>query len=100
MPYSDPEQRAEHQRRMKYKRVYGITIEDYDRMLEEQGGRCAICRTDTPGGSGARFAVDHNHETGEVRGLLCNNCNRGLGHLQDSVLILEQAIRYLNEESK
>ena len=62
MPYSDPEKRAEHQRRMKYKRVYGITIEDYDRMLEEQGGRCAICRTDTPGGSGSRFAVDHNHE--------------------------------------
>ena len=98
MPYAPGPKRQHHARRMKYKRMYGITIEDYDRMLEAQGYRCAICRTDEPGGSGARFAVDHNHDTGNVRGLLCNNCNRGLGHLQDSVLILEQAINYLNEE--
>ena len=98
MPYKNPEYQALHNRKSEYRRKYGITIEDYDRMLEEQNGRCAICRTDKPGGAGARFAVDHNHDTGNVRGLLCNNCNRGLGHLKDSVLLLEQAINYLNEE--
>jgi hypothetical protein len=85
-------------RRRDLKRRYGITVEEYDAMLEQQGNRCAICRTDKPGGKG-RFHVDHDHQTGEVRGLLCNNCNRALGHFKDNVLILEQAIRYLNEES-
>ena len=98
MPYAPGPKRKHHAGRMKYQRMYGITIEDYVRMLEEQGGRCAICRTDEPGGSGSRFAVDHDHKTGEVRGLLCKNCNTGIGLLQDNVLILEQAIRYLNEK--
>ena len=77
MPYAPGPKRKHHARRMKYQRMYGITIEDYDRMYEEQGGRCAICRTDQPGGAGERFSVDHDHETGKVRGLLCNNCNTG-----------------------
>ena len=98
MPYKNPDDRRRHSRANKYKNKYGITIEDYDRMLEDQGGRCAICRTNDPGGSGSRFAVDHDHKTGKVRGLLCQNCNTGIGLLQDNVLILEQAIRYLNEK--
>ena len=98
MPYKNPEDKRRHNRAHKYKNKYGITIEDYDRMLEDQGGRCAICRTNDPGGSGSRFAVDHDHKTGKVRGLLCTNCNTGIGLLQDDVLILEQAIRYLNEK--
>jgi hypothetical protein len=99
MPISDPVKRSEHQRRMKYQREYGITLEDYDRMYDEQNGRCAICRTNTPGGPGERFCVDHCHSTGTVRGLLCNNCNRALGHFKDDALLLQQAIKYLNEES-
>lgn len=77
------------------KHRYNITPEDYERMYEEQGGVCAIC-----GGPQAsdkkRFDIDHDHTTGEVRGLLCNNCNRGLGHLQDSVPLLKKAVEYLS----
>jgi hypothetical protein len=72
---------------------FGITPKDYDDLLVKQDGRCAICRS--PGNNGRRFAVDHDHDTKEVRGLLCGNCNRGLGYLQDDVSILKAALRYL-----
>ena len=77
------------------KRNYGITLEDYDRMLEEQEGKCKICGTTEPNGKG-RFHVDHNHDTQEVRGLLCHNCNRGIGYLRDDVSIILKALEYLN----
>ena len=57
---------------------YGITKDQYDKMLSDQGGHCALCDSapcDTPGKK--RLAIDHNHETGEVRGLLCRECNSG-----------------------
>lgn len=82
-------------RTWKYRTQYGITLKDYDLLYEQQNGLCAICGTDTPGGPGERFRVDHNHETNEVRGLLCNNCNRGLGYLKDSPTILSKALAYL-----
>lgn len=82
--------------------TYGISVEDYDRMLSDQGGKCAICGTDNPLGEGnttARrsfsFSVDHCHDTGKVRGLLCNTCNRGLGFFRDRVDLLQKATRYL-----
>src|SRR4051812_31058448 len=68
------------------KRRYNLTPGEYDSMLKAQGGRCAICRTDDPKSNGGRsFAVDHDHATGEVRGLLCAPCNRGLGYFGDDV---------------
>lgn len=69
---------------------YGITPEDYDRMLEEQGGVCAICEGACP--TGRRLAVDHDHETGRVRGLLCVNCNQRLAWLEQYGAI---AVEYL-----
>ncbi len=75
---------------------YGITEEDYERMLEEQDHLCAICRE--PCSSGRRLAVDHCHLTGKVRGLLCMNCNIALGKLKDSVKIAQSLIRYLEEQ--
>ena len=72
-----------------------MTLEDYDALYEKQSGECAICGTDTPGGPGERFRVDHNHDTGEVRGLLCNSCNRGLGYFKDSPTFLSKASTYL-----
>jgi hypothetical protein len=60
-----------------YRQRYGITLADYDRMCEEQGGLCKICGN--PPGSRQRLAVDHDHDTGEVRGLLCTPCNAQLG---------------------
>jgi hypothetical protein len=77
------------------KNRYGITEDDYDVMFKEQDGLCAICKQPS---THKNLDVDHNHETNKVRGLLCNNCNRGLGHLQDSVLVLESAINYLKRD--
>lgn len=75
------------------KRTYGLSPERYDEMLVEQDGLCAIC-----GGrdDGRSLAVDHDHATGEVRGLLCGGCNLGLGSFRDSSRYLMAAVAYLN----
>jgi hypothetical protein len=76
------------------KRYYGITLDDYLEILEAQNGRCAICGTDTPSGKGV-FHVDHCHNSGQVRGLLCHSCNVGLGHFKDQESLLLKATLYL-----
>jgi len=81
---------------------YGITPDDYCRMWSEQDGCCKICkgwfRGKTNGGSECvTFCVDHCHDTGKVRGLLCRDCNTGLGHFKDNTKRLEEAIDYLKE---
>jgi hypothetical protein len=75
---------------------YGVSRERYEVLLRELGGRCPICGTDKPGGSGT-WHVDHNHETGQVRGLLCNDCNIGLGAMKDSPDVMRRAILYMEE---
>lgn len=75
---------------------YGLTLEDYDSMLKSQNGACKICgRQDTGSSRVKNFHVDHCHSTGKVRGLLCNNCNRGIGYLGDNIERLEKALEYL-----
>jgi hypothetical protein len=76
-------------------RQYGITPDDYQRLNDEQGGVCAICKRDQR--DGKRLAVDHNHETGAVRGLLCAHCNMGLGQLGDTPEHLRAALAYLEK---
>lgn len=69
-------------------RKYGISYEQYLAMLELQGGKCAICATTEPKGNGGKngnFAVDHDHETGRVRALLCHRCNIGIGMLEGPI---------------
>lgn len=94
-----PKDKADARRRWHLKNKYGITLEDYDTMLEAQNYSCAICKTDTPktGGTGpaTHFAVDHSHRTGKVRGLLCHSCNTSLGHFKDDIGLLQAAIAYL-----
>lgn len=68
---------------------YGIGVADVERMLEEQGGACLICDKPDP------EHVDHDHETGKVRGILCFNCNQGLGNFRDDVRSLTRAVGYL-----
>ncbi len=78
------------------RRNYGITLADYDRILDDQNNGCAICGK-TPEENKQRLAVDHNHTTGEVRGLLCKNCNTAIGLLGDNPSTLRLATRYLEE---
>ena len=84
-------------RNLKHK--YGISLEEYKEMLTNQGGKCAICEVTENNTTGDRkdwnFAVDHDHKTGKVRGLLCNNCNRALGLFKDSANLLGEAKKYL-----
>ena len=79
-------------------KISGFTQEEYDAKLEEQGHRCAICKT-TDSGPMA-FHADHNHATGQKRGVLCHKCNTGLGLLKDDINILCSAIEYLNHYTK
>lgn len=83
------------------KRQFGITVQQFEEMLEAQAGCCAICGELPQESKGHRnkhrLHVDHDHETGVVRGLLCNNCNAGLGYLGDSVKNLRKAVKYLSK---
>lgn len=72
---------SQQKRNTQLRRRYGISLWHYQRMLEDQGGTCAICNT--PPRSHRSLAVDHDHATGAVRALLCDPCNKILGHLRD-----------------
>jgi hypothetical protein len=98
----DTEYRKAHPDRIKkyikkahLKRHYGLTVAEHEAMIVAQNSRCAICGTGAPGGRG--WHVDHCHETNALRKLLCNKCNLGLGHFQDSITILQRAADYLTE---
>ncbi len=73
-------------------RKYGMTRESYERMLKKQKGLCALCRKPSPT---RRMSVDHCHDTGVVRKLLCMMCNVALGHFRDDPATLKRAVRYL-----
>jgi hypothetical protein len=72
---------------------FGVTLEEYERLLVLQDGVCAICKR--PCSSGRRLAVDHCHKTGMIRGLLCKACNTAIGFLDDSTHLLDRAMSYL-----
>jgi hypothetical protein len=91
-------------RKANLKHKYGITIEDYEHMLKEQNYRCKLCTkhqedndcwptSDTT----MRLAVDHVHDTGKIRGLLCNRCNRALGLFNEDAELLKRASEYVAE---
>jgi len=80
------------------KRTYGISLEGFNMMYEKCEGRCEICGSEgfvLNESSRMKLALDHDHNTGQVRGFLCHNCNRALGLLKDSIDNLEEAIKYL-----
>lgn len=74
---------------------YGITLDYFNFLLEGQKNVCAICKETCR--RKKRLSVDHNHTTKEVRGLLCDDCNNGIGRFKDSVFLLKRAIKYLNK---
>ena len=88
--YYCPKRSANYLREKKY----GVSEEHWDLMIKRCDNKCEICGKENPHRA---LCVDHNHETGEVRGLLCDNCNVGLGKLQDSPALLQNALTYLEE---
>jgi hypothetical protein len=87
-------QTRQNARERRWTATYGITAEEYDAILKAQGGACYICRRAK--GLSKPLCVDHDHETGMVRGLLCNPCNADvLGHARDEIEFFERAIEYL-----
>lgn len=89
---------------LKLKMRYGITPEQYSELFTVQEGRCAICGNEesichSRSKKVQKLAVDHCHSTGKVRGLLCQDCNRGLGKFHDDPIRLQKAIEYLTRLS-
>jgi hypothetical protein len=91
----NPEKRRRVAHRHKLMSRYGITLEDYEKRLANQGGVCAICGGDDPQRGRFFFCVDHDHRTGKIRGLLCVTCNDGLGRFGDDRATLLRAAAYL-----
>jgi hypothetical protein len=81
------------------KRKYGLTSEHYDKLFNNQEGKCAICGIHQDN-NGRSLSVDHDHCTGKVRGLLCYKCNTILGYCVDNINILTNAINYLKSFSQ
>lgn len=76
-------------------RDFGITSEEYNTLYSNQDGRCAICLKKEKDCQQKTLCVDHDHKTGEVRGLLCHGCNTGIGRMEDNIETLKNAIKYL-----
>lgn len=98
--WNEKNREAETKYQLKFK--FGITLDKYNEILVSQNGKCAICENeeiavDHRTKKIRRLAVDHCHEAGKVRGLLCSKCNRALGGVNESVEILESMIKYLKE---
>lgn len=75
------------------RRVYGMGAAEYRELLDSQDGKCALCLKEFKGERDTH--LDHDHETGRTRGILCQRCNIGLGHFQEDVATLERAVVYL-----
>lgn len=107
----DPEKYRDREKKQYYKNVensrykdvlnkHKISSNQYKEIFEEQNGLCAICNLEETkksrtAGNVCRLALDHNHSTGKIRGLLCHHCNAAIGHLKEDIELLQSAIRYL-----
>lgn len=90
----DPAKEKARQRGSYLKCVYGLSLDDWEKLFAGQDGLCAICQGLLPV-SGQRVHTDHDHKTNKIRGLLCNLCNKGLGHFRDDPTLLMWAAKYL-----
>ena len=90
----NPEKIALMKKKSILKHKYGLTLEEYQDLLKSQENKCAICKREK------LLCVDHNHETGNVRGLLCHLCNRAIGMLMENINILENAIKYIENNTQ
>jgi RNA polymerase-binding transcription factor DksA len=92
------EQKKLADRKSHLKRKYGMTIADYERMFDAQGGVCAICGEPRP--EERTLHVDHDHETGVIRGLLCFRCNNALGDFREEYELFQRAADYLDRDDE
>ena len=90
--------KKEQARRANLKHKYNITLEEYEVMLARQNGVCALCGTTRTDKRGRSLFVDHDHETGRLRGILCQQCNSAVGTLGDTVESLSRVVSYLKGE--
>jgi hypothetical protein len=95
--YYQSEEGIKSSRRAHLKRMFGMTLEEYNVKLEEQNGVCDICSEPEKSVRNNFLCVDHSHDNDNIRGLLCTNCNRAIGLLKDNIEILENAIKYLKK---
>jgi hypothetical protein len=109
--YRNSSLRRDNQRRSYIKRKYGVSLDDLERLLQAQGERCAICGKSWQECAPAKrsqyepwfllhLCVDHDHETGKVRGLLCNGCNAGIGMFEEDLARFESAVAYLRRHAE
>jgi len=96
---NNPERSHLSQRQRNLKHRFGVDLEWYEKQFKKQNYSCAICETKTNKTVGDRqfwnFSVDHCHDSGKIRGILCNNCNRALGLFQDNPELLKKAASYV-----
>lgn len=93
----NPEKTKKYEKVSSLRRMYGIELSEYNKMLKEQEGSCAICKSKP---NTRMLHVDHCHSLGNIRGLLCHGCNTGLGLFKDNKGLLMSAIKYLAKKSK
>lgn len=96
--YCKPCNKAQAKQYNWHKLKLDFSLDDYDALLAKQDGKCAICSGAPP--ADRSFELDHDHESNKVRGLLCLDCNTGLGKFKDSPFVLEAAIGYLRRHGK
>ena len=92
---ANPQRTLEKNREYWLRHKYDMSMDEYHAMLFAQEGKCGICQQRPP--FDVALAVDHCHDTGLVRGLLCRTCNTGIGHLKDSPELLRRALQYLTD---
>ena len=97
---SDYKEYRRREREGNLRRLYGFGEEEYTRLVEAAGGVCAICGEPPVKGRGKKLVVDHDHETGNLRGLLCAPCNASLGGFKDDPAVLAKAIEYLKRHGR
>lgn len=85
---------SEYQRNWQLKVKFGITIDDYNKMLESQDYKCGICERHMTEFN-KNLGVDHNHKTGDIRGLLCQFCNTGLGLFREDLNLIKKVCNYI-----
>lgn len=96
----DPKATKERDRKYTLMRYWGLTPIQFEELLKKHNSQCGICKKKDRSSDKKPLVIDHDHATGAIRGLLCDNCNRGIGLLQDSKEILQAAIAYLQQTSE